>query len=163
VGAVPPDDPRFACHPLEPVELLAAFSPSIVLQHGCDIEIGRLAQYPLLVVDTDHVFRRHFDAACRLAGFQPNITFESRAPHVLLAMAESGHGIAIIPSALRTDRYGLRIAAIAYRGEPVRVRPAIYWDRRRPLPRYAEAFCDLLGAHMREVFPISRPTGAAPR
>jgi DNA-binding transcriptional LysR family regulator len=158
MGAVRPDDPRYACHPLEPVNLLAAFGPSIVLESDGEIEIGRLAQYPLLVVDTDHVFRRHFDAACRLAGIQPNIAFESRAPHVLLAMAESGHGVAIIPSALRSDRYGLRIAAITYRGEPVRVRPAIYWDRRRPLPRYAEAFCEMLGAYMREVFPISRPT-----
>lgn len=158
VGAVPPDDVRFACHPLEPVNLLAAFGSSIVLESGGDIEIGRLAQFPLLVVDTDHVFRRHFDAACRLAGIQPNIVFQSRAPHALLAMAESGHGVAIIPSVLRTDRKGLRVAAIAYRGEPVRVWPAIYWDRRRPLPRYAVAFCDMLGAYMREVFPISRPT-----
>ncbi|HYZ65033.1 MAG TPA: LysR family transcriptional regulator [Acetobacteraceae bacterium] len=158
LGAVPPDDARFACHPLEPVELLAAFGPSIELACGADIEIGRLAQFPLLVVDTDHVFRRHFDAACRLAGIQPNIAFESRAPHVLLAMAQSGHGVAIIPSVLRTDRHGLHLATIAHRGEPVRVRPAIYWDRRRPRPRYAEAFCEMLGAYMREVFPISRPT-----
>jgi DNA-binding transcriptional LysR family regulator len=158
MGAVPPDDARFACRPLEPVDLLAAFGPSTVLESGGDIEIGRLARYPLLVVDTDHVFRRHFDAACRLASIQPNIAFESRAPHTLLAMAENGHGVAIIPSALRTDRYGLRIAAIVYRGEPVRVRPAIYWDKRRPLPRYAEAFCEMLGAYMQEVFPISRPT-----
>src|SRR3712207_3669730 len=32
MGAVPPDDTRFACHPLEPVDLLAAFGPSIVLE-----------------------------------------------------------------------------------------------------------------------------------
>ncbi|MBK1661934.1 LysR family transcriptional regulator [Paracraurococcus ruber] len=158
IGAVPPDDARFACRPLEPVDLLAAFGPSILRESRGEIEIGQLAQYPLLVVDTDHVFRRHFDAACRLAGIQPNITFESRAPHTLLAMAENGHGVAIIPAALRTDRYNLRITAIVYRGEPVRVQPAIYWDKRRSLPRYAEAFCDMLGAYMREVFPITRPT-----
>lgn len=158
MGAVPPDDARFACHPLETIDLLAAFGPSIALEHGGDIEIDRLVRFPLLVVDTDHVFRRNFDAACRLAGLQPNIAYESRAPHTLLAMAESGHGVAVIPSALRTDRYGLRIAAITYRGEPLRIRLAIYWDRRRALPRYAEAFCGMLGAYMREVFPISRPT-----
>jgi DNA-binding transcriptional LysR family regulator len=158
MGAVPPDDPRFACRPLEPVELLAAFAPSLGLACGREIEIGRLAQHNLLVVDTDHVFRRHFDAACRLAGIQPDIAFESRAPHTLLAMAEHGHGVAIIPSVLRTDSYGLRIAAIVHHGEPLHVRPAIYWDKRRPVPRYAEAFCDMLGAYMQEVFPISRPT-----
>lgn len=157
VGALPPDDPRFACHPLEHVNLLAACGQSVELQSGDCIEIDRLARFPLLVVDTDHVFRRHFDAACRLAGIRPNIAFESRAPHVLLAMAENGHGVAIIPSSLRTDRYGLRIANITHRGDLVRVQPAIYWDRRRPLPPYARAFCELLAAHMREVFPISGP------
>ena len=103
------------------------------------------------------MFRRNFDAACRLAGVQPAIAYESRTPHTLLAMAESGHGVAILPSVLRIDRYRLSVAAITYRGEPLRERTAITWDRRRPLPRYAEAFCDMLGGYMREVFPISRP------
>ncbi len=163
MGAVPADDTRFACRPLEAIELLAAFGPSIGLEPGGTIEIGQLTPHPLLVLDTDYVFRRNFDAACRLAGIRPNIAYESRTPHTLLAMAESGHGVAIVPSVLRTDRYRLHIAALVYRDEPLRERPAIYWDRRRPLPRYAKAFCDMLGAHMREVFPISRPTRAATR
>jgi DNA-binding transcriptional LysR family regulator len=163
LGAVPADDARFACHPLEPIDLLAVFDESVELQDGGSIEIGHLAPHPLLVLDSEYIFRRHFDAACRLAGIQPNIAYESRTPHTLLAMAESGHGVAIIPSALRADRYNLRVAAIAFRGEPLRERAAIYWDRRRKLPRYAEAFCDMLGAYMREVFPISRPTGHRPR
>jgi LysR family nitrogen assimilation transcriptional regulator len=75
-------------------------------------------------------------------------------------MAESGHGVAIIPSPLRTDRYTLQVAALTYRGDALRERAAIYWDRRRPLPRYAVAFCDMFGAYLREVFPISRPTKA---
>ena len=65
------------------------------------MEIDRLAPYPLLLLDSSFVFRRNFDAACRLAGFTPNIRFESRGPHTLLAMAERGHGVAVIPSALR--------------------------------------------------------------
>jgi DNA-binding transcriptional LysR family regulator len=161
MGAVPPDDARFACYPLEAIELLAAFGPSIKLDGGSDIEITALAPHPLLVLDTEYVFRRNFDAACRLASVQPNIVYESRTPHTLLAMAESGHGVAIIPSALRTDRYELNVAALTYRDAPLRERSAIYWDRRRLLPRYAEAFCDMFGAYMREVFPISRPTKAA--
>ncbi len=163
MGAVPPDDPRFACRPLEAIELLAAFGPSIGLEPGRAVEIGELSPHALLVLDTEYVFRRNFDAACRLAGIRPNIAYESRTPHTLLAMAESGHGVAIVPSVLRTDRYRLHVAAIAFRGEKLRERSAIYWDRRRPLPRYAEAFCDMLGAYMREVFPISRPTRAPTR
>jgi hypothetical protein len=35
---------------------------------------------------------------------------------------------------------------------------ALYWDKRRPLPRYAIGFGDMLAQHMRNVFPISRPS-----
>jgi hypothetical protein len=32
------------------------------------------------------------------------------------------------------------------------------WGKRRPLPRYATAFCEMWAEHVREVFPITRPT-----
>jgi hypothetical protein len=31
-------------------------------------------------------------------------------------------------------------------------------DKRRPLPRYGTAYCEMLAKHMREVFPITRPS-----
>jgi DNA-binding transcriptional LysR family regulator len=158
VGAVQPDDARFANHRLEPIDLLAAFHPNRALGSNGKVEIEQLALEPLLLLDASYVFRRKFDGACRLAGVQPEVAYESRTPHTLLAMAESGHGVAIIPSGLRTDRHRLRIAALAYRGKPLREHLTMYWDRRRTLPRHATAFCDMLAAHMREVFPISRPS-----
>jgi DNA-binding transcriptional LysR family regulator len=156
--AVRPEDRRFANHPLQPVDLLAACHPKLALGESGAIDIADLAPYPLLVLDAGFVFRRTFDAACRLAGIEPSIKFESRAPHTLLAMAEGGHGVAIIPSALRTNRYVLRIASVNYRGKPLREPLTLYWDRRRPLPRYATGFCEMLAAYVREVFPITRPS-----
>ena len=144
VHAVQLDDQRFGSHPLAPVELLAACHPPLMLGKRGAIEIGRLAPYPLLLLDTGFVFRRTFDAACRLAGLKPKILLESRAPHTLLAIAEAGHGVAIIPSALRTHRYELRIVGVTYRGRPLREPLTILWDKRRPLPRYATAFCEML-------------------
>jgi DNA-binding transcriptional LysR family regulator len=157
--AIQPGDQRFGIHGLEAVDLLAACHPKLMPGHTkATIEITRLAPYPLLLLDGSFVFRRNFDAACRLAGFQPSIKFESRTPHTLLAMAERGHGVAIIPSALRTDRHTLRIVGVTYRGKSLREPLAIFWDRRRPLPRYASAFCEMLAAYIRGVFPISRPS-----
>jgi DNA-binding transcriptional LysR family regulator len=156
--AVQTGDRRFAGHPMEPVDLLAACHPPLTLGKGGAIEIDRLGPYALLLLDQSFVFRRTFDAACRLAGFEPSIRFESRAPHTLLAMAERGHGVAIIPSSLRTQRYVLRIAAVTYRGKPLRAPLAVFWDKRRPLPRYATAFCEMLAEYVRQVFPITRPS-----
>jgi DNA-binding transcriptional LysR family regulator len=153
-----PDDRRFASRPLEPVELLAACHPPLALGKGGTIEIKRLAPYPLLLLDSAFVIRRTFDAACRLAGLKPNILLESRVPHTLLALAEAGQGVAIIPTALRTHRYDLRIVRLTYRGRPLREPLTILWDKRRPLPPYATAFCEMWAEHVREVFPITRPT-----
>jgi len=159
LGAVQPGDPRFANHPLEAVELLAACHGALTIGKSGAIDLARLAAHPLLVVDTSFVSRRTFDATCRLAGIEPNIVFESRTPHTLLAMAERGHGVAIVPSAVQIDRYALRIVRVTYLGKALREPLAVFWERRRPLPRYAVAFCELLAEHVREVFPISRPSG----
>jgi DNA-binding transcriptional LysR family regulator len=158
IHAVQPDDRRFASRPLQPVELLAACHSPLTLGKRGAIDIGRLAPYPLLLLDAGFVVRRTFDAACRLAGLKPNVLFESRAPHTLLALAGAGHGVAIIPSALRTHRYDLQIVRVTYRGRPLREPLAILWDKRRPLPRYATVFCEMWAEHVREVFPITRPT-----
>ena len=102
--------------------------------------------------------RRLFDAACRVADVEPNILLESRAPHTLLALAEAGQGVAIIPSVLRIDRYRLRVARVTHRRKPLRDRFVIQWDKRRPMTSYAQNFCAALAAYMREVLPITRPS-----
>jgi DNA-binding transcriptional LysR family regulator len=76
----------------------------------------------------------------------------------LLALAEAGQGVAIIPSVLRTDRYRLHAYRVLHRGKPLRDRYAIQWDKRRPRPSYAEDFCTSLAAYMRELMPITRPS-----
>jgi DNA-binding transcriptional LysR family regulator len=156
------DDQRFGNQPLEAVELLAACEAAMPLGARGVIEVARLAPHPLLLLDASFGFRRAFDAACRMSGLKPKILIESRSPHTLLALAEAGHGVAIIPSALRTRRYDLRIVGVTYRGKLLREPLTILWDKRRPLPPYAVAFCQMLAEHVREVFPISRPTEEAP-
>ena len=147
--AVPPDD------------VLAACWPSLQLGRSGMIDIVSLASYPLLLLDPGYSVRRLFDAACRIADIEPNILLESRAPHTLLALAEAGQGVAIIPSLLRTDRYRLKIARVTHRRKPLRDRFIIQWDKRRVLPAYAQNFRDALAAYMREVLPITRPSAAA--
>jgi DNA-binding transcriptional LysR family regulator len=151
-------DPRFESHALPPDEALAASTPSFTLGRAGTIDIGRLASYPLLLPDSGYSVRKMFDAACRLAGVEPNILLESRAPHTLLALAEAGHGVAIIPSILTTDRYTLKIIRISHRRKPLREGLVIQWDKRRPLPPYAKSFCELLADFMGELLPITQPS-----
>jgi LysR family nitrogen assimilation transcriptional regulator len=130
------------------------------LGRGGMVDITALASQPLLLLDSGYSVRRLFDAACRLAGIEPNILLESRAPHTLLALAEAGQGVAVIPSVLRTDRHKLKIAQVTHRGKALRDRFVIQWDKRRPMPAYAQDFCQALAVYMRKALPITRPTSA---
>lgn len=156
--ALTADQRGFGAYPLAPMEMLAACHPSLKLGKNGAIEIRALASHPLLQATEDFAMRRSFDSACRLAGFTPNYVLECRSPHALLAMAQAGHGVAIIPSALRTDRYVLRTLRVLYRGKPLSEPLVVLYDKRRPLPSYAKVFCDLLAEHAKRVFPVVRPT-----
>lgn len=150
-------DERYGSLPLGSVELLAVCHPSI-LRDRQKMEVTGLADFPLLLMDGGFGFRRAFDAASRMAGLKPTIKFESRSPHTLLALAEAGHGIAIVPSQLQCHRYRLRILGLTYRGRQLREPLTISWNKRCPLPRFATDYCAMLAAYMSEIFPISRPS-----
>jgi DNA-binding transcriptional LysR family regulator len=151
-------NPWFESLALPSDDVLAACLPSLQLGRGGLADIVSLAPHPLLLLDSGYSVRRLFNAACRVADVEPNILLESRAPHTLLALAEAGQGVAIIPSVLRTDRYRLRIARVTHRRKPLRDRYVIQWDKRRPLPSYAQNFSAALATYMRDVLPITRPS-----
>src|SRR5262249_38186884 len=118
--AVKLDQRHFGSLALGSVELLAAAHPSLPLGARCTMGVARLAGFPLLLMDKGFGFRRAFDAASRMAGLDPPIKFESRNPHTLLALAEAGHGVAIVPSQLQCHRYSLRIVGLTFGGKPLR-------------------------------------------
>ena len=154
--ALMPDERRFGSHPLAPMEMLAASHPSLNLGKNGAIEIKALAPYPLMQATEDFAIRRSFDSACRLSGFTPNYVLECRSPHALLAMAQAGHGVAIVPSALRIHHSAVRVSRIVYGGKPLSEPLTIVYDKRRPLPSHAKVFCELLADHTKQVFPLTR-------
>jgi DNA-binding transcriptional LysR family regulator len=161
--AVPAGNDHFGSRPLPPIEFWATGHTSLELGHGRSIDIRGLAPYPLLLLDSSFVFRKTFDAACRLAGLRPNILFECSSPHTLLALAEAGHGVAIVHSYLRFHRYTLKTLRLTHQRKPLQEPRSIFWDKRRSLPRYTQDFCELLAAHVRKVIPIVQPSSGSRR
>lgn len=147
---------RFASLPIAPMEMLAAFPPGLKLGTRGEIEIAQLKAERLLNATRDFQMRRAFDAACRMAGFTPNYVLESRSPHALLAMAEAGHGVAIIPSTLRVHQFNVRRKRVVHLGRPVDVPLAMAWDKRRPLPQYARLFSEMVSEYVQKEFPVQR-------
>ena len=163
MDALQTDNHPFETLLLPPIQFLAAYKTSLELGKSKSMDVRTLEAQPLLLLDSSFVARQTFDAACRLAGLRPSIFMESRAPHTLLALAEAGHGIAIVPAVLPTHRYRLRVVRLTHQGKPLVQPLAVLWDKRRALPRYAEDFCNSFVAYMREIFPSSRPQIPNPR
>ena len=44
---------------------------------------------------------------------------------------------------------------VTYRGKPLNEPLTMLSDKRRPLPRYAKVFCEMLAEHVRKGFPLS--------
>jgi DNA-binding transcriptional LysR family regulator len=152
---VPAGSDRFGSLPVSPLEFWAAYHSSFDLGRRSSVELRHLAPYPLLSMDSSFTLRKTFDSACHLAGLKPNILIESRSPHTLLALAEEGHGVAIVPSFVRLHRYAVTALPITHERKPVREPRSIFWDRRRTIPPYMQDFCKMIAGHMREVLPTT--------
>jgi len=141
---VPANNDHFGSYPVSPLEFWAVCTASLALAAGVTIDIRRLAPHSLLVLDSSFATRRTFDAACRLAGLRPNILIESHSPHTLLALAETGNGVAVVPSFVSHHRYTLRTFPITFERKVIREPRSIFWDKRRSLPRFTQHFCEML-------------------
>ncbi len=143
------DDGIFGMCEVPPVQLLAAYHPDFRLGRGPTVDLASITAHPLLLLDPGFVVRRTFDMACRHARLKQNILFESGVAANLLAFAEARLGIAVVPSVVRTHRYGLRLARITHKGKPLREPLVIVWDNRRTLPSYVHEFRESLRKHLR--------------
>jgi len=152
LNAIRADEVVFASVPLLPAfQIIAAFAPPIEIKSR-SIDIADLCQHPLLLLDESYATRNVFDAACRIADVRPNILLESGSTHALLALAQAGRGVAVMPSILRLETHQLRAVQVTHRREPLELTVAVLWDRRRPLPRHAKDFVELVRASMRDAF-----------
>jgi LysR family transcriptional regulator, cyn operon transcriptional activator len=84
------------------------------------------------------------------------VLLESGAPPTLLALAQAGYGIAIVPSNSRIPRGGVRAVPVVRQGEPISRWLSVAWDPRRFLALYGEQFVDELIRYSRRRFPRPR-------
>jgi DNA-binding transcriptional LysR family regulator len=144
---------RFGGRLLYPMHLLAALPPTHRLGRRGVLEIGELADEPLLVLRRDFASREWFDAACQTARIQPRLLLESAAPHTIVALAATEHGIAIIPSNAQVSRRVVRAVPLVHRGASIGRWAHIAWDPQRFLAPYAAQFVEEIVAHTGRNFP----------
>jgi LysR family cyn operon transcriptional activator len=148
--------------PLFPIRVLAVMARRPGTKRRTTIEVTELANEPLLVLSREFGTRQLFDAACRIAHLRPRIVLESRAPQTLIALAETGHGVAVVPSTVKFPSTILEIVPVLQDGKSLGAWGGVTWDPRRSLPVHATSFVEELSAYISRSVPGKRFEKFAP-
>jgi DNA-binding transcriptional LysR family regulator len=117
------------------------------------LDVTELANEPLLRLNSGFASHAWFAAACQVAHIRPRVLLESGVPQTLIALARAGHGVAVVPSAARVHRAGVRVAVVVHRGVSIGRWAVAAWDGQRVLPRYAAQFVEELADQCRRSYP----------
>jgi DNA-binding transcriptional LysR family regulator len=160
--SIMPAGPGFSRRLLGPTHLLAVMPKSHSLSRSKVLELGALADQPLLVMQREYGSRTWFDAACEIAQVRSRILMECTTPQTLIELAAVDYGIAIVPSTSAIRDPCLRALPIVHRGMSFGQWATICWNSRRLLPPYAEELVDALVSHARRAFPVRSHLKHAP-
>ena len=142
--------------PLFPIRVLSVMAPRPKWRRRTTVDVTELAREPLLLLTREFGSRQLFDAACRIAHLQQRVVLESREPHSLIALAEAGQGIAVVPSTVQFVSKRVQIAPLVQGGTSLGVWGGVVWDPRRALPIYATRFIEDLSAYAARTVPGRR-------
>ncbi len=137
---VPAGDERYPSQPLYPGHMLAVMLRKHRLARRSVLEVKELAGEPLLLLRRIALARVWVDAAFNVAHVRPRVVLESVVPHMLLALATTGYGVAIVPSNVMIPRKNLRAIPLILQGTPIGRWATIAWHPNRFLPPYARRF-----------------------
>src|SRR6187401_1920306 len=141
VAVMPAGEDRFASRLLYPMHVLAVMAQGHWLGRRSVLDVMELVDEPLLRLNSTFASHGWFEAACHVAHIRPRVLLESVAPQTLIALARTGHGVAVVPSPVRLGA-GVRAAVVVHRGAPIGRWAVAAWDGQRYLPPYAVQFAE---------------------
>jgi LysR family transcriptional regulator, cyn operon transcriptional activator len=142
LAQMPAGDEQFHCRALYPTHALAVLPKFHKFGRRRVIEVGELANEPLLLLRRDSLVRHWIEAACTAAHVKPKIWFESDVRHSLIAFAKAGQGIAVVPSNGVIGGGDMHAAPIVFHGKPIGRWSVIAWHPERFLPPYVHRFVE---------------------
>lgn len=115
---------------LFPMHVLAVLGKGHRLASRRAVAVEQLQDEGVLLDPKPFTSRMLFDAACRTADLRPRIVLESPYQGALLALAEGGHGVAILPSTMSLAGRSVIASALGDGEVPIGTWTALVWDRR---------------------------------
>jgi LysR family cyn operon transcriptional activator len=163
---MPEGDERFHVRMLYPVRLLALLASNHPLRRRSTLEVSELAGQTLLLPARSFASREWFNTACQAARIRPRVFLESAAPGTLIALAEAGYGVAVVPSSVAIPEAKIRAVPLVQRATAIGRWTVVAWHPRRFLPLYAEQLVEELIRYTRATYPnrkLARRTPLLPR
>jgi DNA-binding transcriptional LysR family regulator len=157
-----PTEPRLQAQLLFPWRLLAVMPRSHPFARRRTVDIAKLAEEPVLTFPTGFGTRALFDAGCETMSVRPPIRMEATAAQTLLAAAQAGYGIAVVPSALIINKRAVKALPVLAAGKSLGRWLAVVWNERRFCPPYLTEFVELLAGALKRDYPGKEYNFASP-
>ncbi|MCL4798561.1 MAG: LysR family transcriptional regulator [Burkholderiales bacterium] len=139
--------------PLFPLVVLAAVPDGHPLSKRASVEMSEIQSERVMLLRKDFMTRKLFDGACQVAHVQPRVLIESASPHCLLALVQSGLGVAIIPSTVRLPKGHVPTIPLTHQQSQLGVWMHAFWDARRFTQPVVRSFIDELSAYTDKQYP----------
>lgn len=113
-------------------------------------DVRVLTHHPLLLLRKGFMTRTVFDRACAQAGVRPHSILESDSTQTVLALANAGHGVAIVSSTAISHRGSpdaSRVIALTLDGQPLGQMISAVWNPKRSRSSVLNPFLRELSAH----------------
>lgn len=132
--AAPSDGHDLSCRPLFDARLMAVFPRHDPRCRAKSLSIEQIADDPLLVLRRGFMTRELLDRSCAAAGIRPRIFLESDSPHTLIALAEEGHGIAVLSTSASSGLKGERGVPLMLDDKLIHQTVSAIWNPKRYQP-----------------------------
>ena len=113
IGPMPEKPGDFEFTPVFVDEYCALLPKGIDDRGRSEIALSELSGMPLLKLSSSTAFRDHLDEALRLNGLPTETNYEFMHVHTLVAMAEAGLGVALLPRVAIPHTTSLKIVRVA--------------------------------------------------
>jgi DNA-binding transcriptional LysR family regulator len=139
--------------PLFPFGLIAVFPKSHPLAGRRTVEVTQITGCPLLLMHRSFLTRQLFEQACHDVGVEPQVLIESNSGRSLVALAEQGHGVAVVPSTMQLNRSHHRASPIQFKGRAIGLWMSVIWDGSRYLTPAVKIFVEVAFEFTRRWYP----------
>jgi DNA-binding transcriptional LysR family regulator len=139
--------------PLFPFGVVAVVPRSHPLASRKSVDVTQLASHPLLLMSRSFLTRQLFDGACQSLHVTPKVVLESSSAQSLVALAENGQGVAILPSTVRLGSARQRVIPLQHSGKPLGLWMSVIWEAKRYLTPAATSFIQVAYEFTRGHYP----------